>query len=52
MAQNRHVDQWDHMIEDLDINPHTYGHLIFEKEARNTHCKKIPFLTNGPSQTG
>jgi hypothetical protein len=33
--KNRHVDQWD-QIEDPDINPHTYGHPIFDKEARNT----------------
>ena len=32
-------NQWDR-IEDLEINPHTYGHLIFDKEAKNTQWKK------------
>jgi hypothetical protein len=27
-------------MEDVDINPHTYGHLVFDKEARNTSWKK------------
>jgi hypothetical protein len=31
--RDRHVDQWNR-IEDPEIKPHTYAHLIFNKEAK------------------
>ena len=30
---DRHVDQW-YRIEDTEMDPHTYGHLIFDKAAK------------------
>jgi hypothetical protein len=44
-------------IEYPQINPHTYGHLILEKEANNNNKKKssgkkTAFSTNGAGSTG
>jgi hypothetical protein len=37
--KNRHEDQW-RRIEDPNMNPHNYAHLIFDKVAKNTQWKK------------
>ena len=36
---NRQVDQWNR-IEDPEMTPHTYGHLIFDKGAKTIQQKK------------
>jgi hypothetical protein len=37
--KNRHEDQWKR-IEDTDMNPHSYAHLIFGKGAKNIRWRK------------
>ena len=32
--RDRHVGQWNR-IENSEIKPHPYGHLIFDKDAKN-----------------
>jgi hypothetical protein len=39
VVQRQTVDQWNR-IKDTEVNPYTYGHLVFDKEAKNIQWQK------------
>jgi hypothetical protein len=53
LYSDRQVDQWNR-IEDPVMNPHTYGHLIFDKGAKTIQWGGggTAFSTNGAGLTG